>query len=190
MLTGDKDYRVIVKVKNANLLREIEKAGYKTVGGFCRINNLRPTDVGDLANLKISPSRGRGLALMEKISQILNVPMFRLFSEDQEEPLAKNTGSVDMSREEMLPMLAPPEQDPLQQLINSEQIEQLDDAMSTLLPQHQEVLRQRFGLDCERKTLREVGRSLNVSEERVRMIEAKALRNLRRRLPQPEDKQC
>ncbi len=58
--------------------------------------------------------------------------------------------------------------------------EQLVDVLSTLTPREEKVLRLRFGLDDGRaRTLEEVGKEFNVTRERIRQIEAKALRKLR-----------
>ena len=58
--------------------------------------------------------------------------------------------------------------------------EQLDEVMSTLTPREAKVLRLRFGLDDGKsRTLEEVGREFMVTRERIRQIEAKALRKLR-----------
>ena len=58
--------------------------------------------------------------------------------------------------------------------------EQLKDVLSTLTDREQKVLRLRFGLDDGRaRTLEEVGKEFNVTRERIRQIEAKALRKLR-----------
>jgi len=58
--------------------------------------------------------------------------------------------------------------------------EQIDDVLSTLTPREQRVLQLRFGLEDGRsRTLEEVGREFNVTRERIRQIEAKALRKLR-----------
>ena len=58
--------------------------------------------------------------------------------------------------------------------------EQLHDVLETLPPREQEVLRMRFGLDDGYSlTLEEVGLYFNVTRERIRQIEAKALRRLR-----------
>ena len=58
--------------------------------------------------------------------------------------------------------------------------EQLMEVLETLTPREQKVLKLRFGLDdgCQR-TLEEVGREFHVTRERIRQIEAKALRKLR-----------
>ncbi|MCD7868099.1 MAG: RNA polymerase sigma factor RpoD [Clostridiales bacterium] len=58
--------------------------------------------------------------------------------------------------------------------------EQLTEVLSTLTDREQKVLRLRFGLDDGRaRTLEEVGKEFNVTRERIRQIEAKALRKLR-----------
>ena len=58
--------------------------------------------------------------------------------------------------------------------------EQLSDVLETLTPREEKVLRLRFGLEDGRsRTLEEVGREFNVTRERIRQIEAKALRKLR-----------
>ena len=58
--------------------------------------------------------------------------------------------------------------------------EQIDDVLSSLTPRERQVLRFRFGLEDGRsRTLEEVGREFNVTRERIRQIEAKALRKLR-----------
>lgn len=58
--------------------------------------------------------------------------------------------------------------------------EQIGEVLTGLTPREQEVLRLRFGLDDGRsRTLEEVGRQFNVTRERIRQIEAKALRKLR-----------
>ena len=58
--------------------------------------------------------------------------------------------------------------------------EQLADVLSTLTPREAKVLKLRFGLEDGRsRTLEEVGKEFNVTRERIRQIEAKALRKLR-----------
>ena len=58
--------------------------------------------------------------------------------------------------------------------------EQLEEVMKTLTPREAKVLRLRFGLDDGKaRTLEEVGKEFDVTRERIRQIEAKALRKLR-----------
>jgi RNA polymerase primary sigma factor len=58
--------------------------------------------------------------------------------------------------------------------------EELDAALATLTEREERVLRLRFGLvDGRQRTLEEVGKEFNVTRERIRQIEAKALRKLK-----------
>lgn len=58
--------------------------------------------------------------------------------------------------------------------------EQLIGVLDTLTPREEKVLRLRYGIDDGRpRTLEEVGKEFNVTRERIRQIEAKALRKLR-----------
>jgi RNA polymerase primary sigma factor len=79
------------------------------------------------------------------------------------------------------------DEEPLDRVERGIHQEQLDRWLSHLSEQERQVLQLRFGLDGEdRQTLAEIGRRLEVSRERVRQVELKALRKLRnltRRLP-------
>ena len=58
--------------------------------------------------------------------------------------------------------------------------DQLDEVLGTLTEREQKVLRLRFGMDDGRaRTLEEVGKEFNVTRERIRQIEAKAIRKLK-----------
>lgn len=58
--------------------------------------------------------------------------------------------------------------------------EQLSEVLHTLTPREENVLKLRFGLEDGRtRTLEEVGQQFNITRERIRQIEAKALRKLR-----------
>ena len=58
--------------------------------------------------------------------------------------------------------------------------EQMQQILKTLTPKEERVIRMRFGIGADRDhTLEEVGRHLSITRERVRQIEAKALRKLK-----------
>ena len=69
---------------------------------------------------------------------------------------------------------------PIEHVIVSNLREQTGKVLRTLTPREEQVLRMRFGVgDGSEHTLEEVGRSFNVTRERIRQIESKALRKLR-----------
>ena len=69
---------------------------------------------------------------------------------------------------------------PSEAIVNLNLAEQTRRVLSTLTPREEKVLRMRFGIGEESDhTLEEVGQDFNVTRERIRQIEAKALRKLR-----------
>ena len=69
---------------------------------------------------------------------------------------------------------------PVETVIESNVKEETGDVLKTLSPKEEKVIRMRFGIDCEREhTLEEIGQEFSVTRERIRQIEAKALRSLR-----------
>ena len=122
-------------------------------------------------------------ASVEEIANELNMPVDRVreiirISQDPvslETPIGEEEDSHlgDFIPDELAP--APAEVASLSLLK-----EQLDEVLSTLTEREAKVLRLRFGLDDGRpRTLEEVGQRFQVTRERIRQIEAKALRKLR-----------
>jgi RNA polymerase primary sigma factor len=69
---------------------------------------------------------------------------------------------------------------PVESVISTNLREQTSMVLNTLSPREELVLRMRFGVgEGSEHTLEEVGRSFNVTRERIRQIESKALRKLR-----------
>lgn len=72
------------------------------------------------------------------------------------------------------------DQNPVEEVTKTALLEQVNRVLSTLTPREEKILRLRFGIGEERDhTLEEIGHSFEVTRERIRQIEAKALRKLR-----------
>ena len=86
-------------------------------------------------------------------------------------------GSEDLNRESLT---ADTDEDVFEYVSMLQLKDQLQEVLNTLSPREKMVLEMRFGIgDDKMHTLREVGNELNLSPERIRQIEAKALRRLR-----------
>jgi RNA polymerase sigma factor (sigma-70 family) len=69
---------------------------------------------------------------------------------------------------------------PVDAVIDSNVRDETANILKTLSPKEEKVIRLRFGIGCEREhTLEEIGQEFDVTRERIRQIEAKALRQLR-----------
>ena len=121
-------------------------------------------------------------ARLEEVAQVLRMRPERLRETVQafQEPVALETpiGDGDTQFGDVIPdyQAIPPDAN----VHRSELTEQLDHILSTLTPREQTVIRLRFGIGHdESSTLEQVGKSLSVTRERIRQIEAKALKKLK-----------
>jgi RNA polymerase sigma factor (sigma-70 family) len=179
-------YRVEVKIRNGVLFKLMEGAGIKTVQELSRLAGTHPGNAGKLANLLISPLRadGRPRVFAKKIAGVFGVsPEDLCPAEMLLAPLQKNKSSVDVSHEELARYL-PGAEDPASledQLEMARLPMKTQDLLAARLTQReQKVINQRYGLNGEDElTLGEIGEQQDVSRERIRQIEQKALRKLR-----------
>lgn len=119
----------------------------------------------------------------EEISEVLSMPTdkVREIMRVAQEPVSLET-PIGEEEDSHLGDFIPDDDAPAPQDAASHTLlkEQLSEVLSTLTPREERVLRLRFGLEDGRsRTLEEVGEVFNVTRERIRQIEAKALRKLR-----------
>ena len=131
------------------------------------------TEEPRINGLPLSPEAKRRLRrAAEKVRQIMNVSQEPM---SLETPVGaeENSVLVDFIPDESV---ASPVDETNRELLR----EQMQDILSSLSQREREVLALRFGLkDGEARTLEEVGQQFGVTRERIRQIEAKALRKLR-----------
>ena len=178
------DYRVQIKVRNARLLRAIEKAGHQPGQIFAREVGISYT--GHLLpylNLKRTPFDENGdlRPCAEMLCVFLNRLPDELWSEEQRYPLVTNAAEIELSAASVHELLASPSDcaDPLSLLEKKQAAQAVDALLDTLTPREAEVLRLRHGIDGEPMNLEEMAKAKGCSRERIRQIEAKALRKLR-----------
>jgi len=122
-----------------------------------------PTSTEIAKEMEISSEKVRGIVKVSQLPISLESPI----GEEEDSPLGNSIEDRNA---------LPPVDAASKQLLK----EQIEDVLHTLTPREQRVLQLRFGLEDGRsRTLEEVGREFNVTRERIRQIEAKALRKLR-----------
>jgi len=177
------DYRIEVKVRNANILRAINRKGFSTVAAFCREAGVDKHTFYALVNLKGSPiskTTGDWMPIVMRVCEVLHTMPVDLFSAEQLEPMEKTSAYVDVSLDQVQGMLTSGDTYGCPSLaIERKQDRKLADTyLDKLDPRAREVIKRRFGFEGEEGTLKSVGKSLGVHQERVRQIEAKAMRRL------------
>jgi RNA polymerase sigma factor (sigma-70 family) len=181
------EYRIEVKVKNNLILKRIEQAGYKTIGEFCRKNNLRQGCLQNIVNLKAKPinQNGQFTKIITKISEILNCAPDDLFSDTQiHTELKTNKRAIEVGEAEMKFMLENQGQKEkmLEDVIHDEQLTNtIESALSRLSPREKDIIEMRLGLNTNVCLYTEIAKKYDITPSRVREIERIALRKLRHR---------
>lgn len=176
-----KDYRLTIKVRNNRLLKAIEAVGGIPGGKWCAENGLSYSLVNDLINMTKSPLTAGGdlCPVAVRLCGVLGKLPEDLWSSEQLYPLERNFSEMEMDLAQVVALLPSEQQSYLPDFSKFEQEQTtalVSQAVSTLASREQEVIRLRFEDDL---TLEECANRLDVTRERVRQIEAKALRKLR-----------
>jgi RNA polymerase sigma factor (sigma-70 family) len=178
-----KDYIAQVKIRNGPLLRAMRMAGYETASDVWRADpRITPTILGNLLNLK-SPAINRSggwRLVVQRLSELLGCLPEDLFPPQHiANVLERNKAEFEISVDEVAGFLTSDET-PETLMIAAEERAAAEMALDSLPARTRHVLDRRFGFDGDEATLDEVGRDIGVHRERVRQIEGKALRVLRR----------
>ena len=175
----NKDFRINIKVRNNRLIEAIEESGGQLGGKWCSANGLRYTSVNDLIRLKASPLAANKIdlsATAAKLCEVLNKSPNELWSDDLIHPLVQNDIAVKLSAPELKQIVQYHENEPDKLFAISEMQDKVNDVVNDLDPREKEVIKMLF---FDELTLEEVGERFDVTRERVRQIEARALRKLR-----------
>jgi RNA polymerase sigma factor (sigma-70 family) len=188
-MNEDGEYRIKVSVRNNLILKAIEDQGHESIKHFCEVYDLKAVDVRNVINFTKRPMQPNGefCTTANKLMEALGAAPTDLWTVEQLE-LGLTRNSVErvvgqkaldsllgMDNGEMIAIKSPDES-----VLNKEKNLAVLDVVSSLTSREQKVLQLRFGLYGEEEhTLEETGKIIDVTRERVRQIEAKALRKLR-----------
>jgi len=179
-----KDYRVEVKVKNNYLFKLMESYGLSNAAELSRASGLAQTDIGKLLNLKVPAftKTGKPTAATQILCDFFTCSVDDLFPPQHiNDPLQINSSAIEANMAELTSSnLLAGGTDPLQILSNDDAADLVAAAVGKLTSREKTIVDARFGLNGEgEKTLAQIGKELNLSSNRVRQIEQKALRKLR-----------
>ena len=183
-------YLVKVSIRNNLIIRAIHKAGYRNVSQFCEQNGMAKTQLTELISFRTPPltKEGEFREPAKKLMEGLCALPTELWTAEQlTMELKRNTSTkeVDLNAmlsvlgintEEALQMIEPPKPDEV--LEEKEKAQVVGEMLDSLTPREARVLRMRFGIGCEEHTLEEAGKKLNVTKERIRQMESKAMRKM------------
>lgn len=168
----DKDFSIKITVRNGRLLRAIHE-NYESVANLARHLGRSGAAVNSLVTMKTKPFTKNGWTqLALDVASFVNEDPEYLWPEYMRElRLLRATAEInaDLGEVQALAQSKSPER----QIAQLDAVKQIVDGM---LPRELEVLKCRF---VEDMTLQETAKKLGVSQERLRQIEAKALRKLK-----------
>ena len=179
-----KDYRVEVKVKNNYLFKLMESYGLSNGAELSRASGLDQTSISKVLNLKAPAltKTGKPTATAQTLCAFFSCSVYDLFPPQHiNDPLQTNSGSIEANMAELTSSnLLAGGTDPLQIVSDGDVVDLVAAAVGKLTSREKTIVDARFGLNGEgEKTLVQIGKELNLSSNRVRQIEQKAIRKLR-----------
>lgn len=173
----EKDYILQIKVKNGPMLRQMRLCGIENASELSRLSNVGASEVGHFLNLKWTPlsSYGHVRPQVLRICEALRCLPEDIFPPQHfNAPLENNTAEMEVGLEDIQSLAY--DRDGMDDAIDREKL--LTAALGTLKPRERQVVEARWGINGESKTLDELGDEFNVSRERIRQVEIKAMRKL------------
>ena len=177
------DYNVQIKIRNGRLLRKI-RAAELTLSAVAEKAGITLSTLYRYLALTLAPltPKGERRPSVDKLAAFFKCSPFDLFPPDHLlKPLRRNTAELEMNLSDAL-RIANIQQAPRlpdHSMRQEEFAGSLNNLMQALTPREERVIRMRFGFDGAEHTLDYVGEKLGCGKERVRQIEAKAIRKLR-----------
>ena len=174
------DFYAILKIQNGRIRKAMEDAGIPNAARLAERAGKSPDQVGRLLNFKISPRclDGTWRKVTIAICEAMGIFPEDIFPDHLCKQVSSNQlaayverGQIPFAAQRHLP-------GPVEAAINGEMKQRLEKVLHTLNFREREILKLRYGLDKNAATLDETAVIYGVSPERVRQIEAKAIRKL------------
>jgi len=175
-----KDYLVQVRVRSGPFKRAMQCAGFKTAVALSRACGVHQAVIGKYFGLQYAPYAKRSGELTPdiiKIAAVLKCHPDSLFPERHlHDPLKTNSSNAELNLDEVQALAAP------SATLQIENEDLVFRAIDVLNDREQRVIEMRFGLYGPEETLRDIGDELGVTSERIRQMEFKARRKMRRHI--------
>lgn len=178
-----KEYKIQIRVKNNLILEKMNKKGVSSVAELSRILNISPPTLFNLINMKKSAIKlldGEWRDIVIRLCDFFVCTPEELFTERQKYAHGISKKEYFVAEAEVNYYLEKMEENTLslENRADQESLKQkvLPEVLSTLTPRERKVIECRFIDDM---TLEKTGNIFNVNRERIRQIEARALRKLR-----------
>lgn len=173
------DYRVSVKVRNNNILAAAERMGL-SIPQLAEKAGIQYGFLNDLINMTTSPfgRYGKVRWQVDALCITTGKSFDELFSEAQCVALETNRSEAEMNAEQVFSLMHGPEA--LASIEHDDGLlEAISGALGTLAPRERRVIELRYGMAGDEHSLQQVADMFEVTPERIRQIEMKAMRKLR-----------
>jgi RNA polymerase sigma factor (sigma-70 family) len=176
------DYRLTARIRNNRILKRMEAAGFDTTADFCRAYGMEASHVSAFITMRwpAVDKHGAWKPAAVNLADALGCNPEDLFNERQQ--VADFDAVVTHREIDEPPMMSIDEREVLALPADDarDYREMARVALKAgLTGREREVLKRRFGMDGPEETFAQVGEHMGVSKERVRQIEARALRRMR-----------
>ena len=176
------DYRVKITIRNDRILSKIEELGFQSVMQFCKHTGMAYTYINNVINGKISPLREKGELrdVVKILLENLDMEVEDAFTERQLQGFAKNSFETKVKEKQLLQMINPVKNHE-SRMIEKDVKKSLNDILHEYLnPREINILLRRYGFTGEGKVpYSEIGLPFNITTERVRQIELRAINKLK-----------
>lgn len=178
------EYRVEVKIRNNLILDRIEECGFKTVGEFCANHKVSTALIYGLVNMKepIFRKTGDPTTGVQQLCDIFCCSIEDIFTPQQIcTQLNTNKKTYKLQEAELNYFIENNQEiKSLEEMVDDDlKNNHIHEAIDKLTPIEKRVIKMRFGIGEDPKTLKECGDIAGVCGQRIRDIEGKALRKLR-----------